>query len=311
MVEVGVGDEDRVDLGGSKPSGIRLRIASFGLPWNIPQSIRTRARPVVSRKREPVTVLAPPRKVSSTSLRECDESTAIAVAVGGRAPSPEPGRRREGPLPVASRVLSPTAARERARDEQHAADQQRDTERARRGRRCRSRLGPGSRRSAPGRPPVAAAPGRPTTGCRRAAVVGEARRLSSGVREEQVLHAGLEGAVHGGRRVPFRAALRRRRRQVRAAPDLLDRRRSPSDCGCRLGDGADEDDVGRLDGLVERRRHHAVGEGDGRRQHEREGTQRRRARAGRAATDAEWHLAPDASEARAVPGWRTPPPAQS
>src|SRR5215207_3425657 len=51
---------------GSKPSGTRFRITSLGLPWNIPQSIRTRARSVVSRKREPVTVLAPPRKRSST-----------------------------------------------------------------------------------------------------------------------------------------------------------------------------------------------------------------------------------------------------
>src|SRR5436309_3757668 len=37
-------------------------MASFGLPWNIPQSIRTRARPVSSRYWEPVTVVAPPRK---------------------------------------------------------------------------------------------------------------------------------------------------------------------------------------------------------------------------------------------------------
>src|SRR5215207_3202174 len=51
---------------GSKPSGTRLRMTSLGLPWNIPQSIRTRARSVVRRKREPVTVLAPPRKRSST-----------------------------------------------------------------------------------------------------------------------------------------------------------------------------------------------------------------------------------------------------
>src|SRR3954454_6095355 len=35
---------------------------SFGLPWNIPQSMRTRARLVSSRNWEPVTVVAPPRK---------------------------------------------------------------------------------------------------------------------------------------------------------------------------------------------------------------------------------------------------------
>ena len=46
---------------GSNPNGIRLRIDSLGLPWNIPQSMRTRARSVVSRNCEPVTVVAPPR----------------------------------------------------------------------------------------------------------------------------------------------------------------------------------------------------------------------------------------------------------
>src|SRR5262245_24824942 len=34
---------------------------SLGLPWNIPQSMRIRARSVVSRNCEPVTVVAPPR----------------------------------------------------------------------------------------------------------------------------------------------------------------------------------------------------------------------------------------------------------
>ena len=57
-------------VSGSKPSGTRLRMTSFGLPWNIPQSIRTLARAVVSRKRDPVTVRAPPRKVSCIA-REC------------------------------------------------------------------------------------------------------------------------------------------------------------------------------------------------------------------------------------------------
>ena len=41
---------------------MRLRIDSLGLPWNIPQSMRTRARSVSSRNCEPVTVVAPPRK---------------------------------------------------------------------------------------------------------------------------------------------------------------------------------------------------------------------------------------------------------
>src|SRR5438093_284192 len=37
-------------------------MASFGLPWNMPQSMRMRARSVTSRNWEPVTVVAPPRK---------------------------------------------------------------------------------------------------------------------------------------------------------------------------------------------------------------------------------------------------------
>ena len=43
---------------------MRLRIDSFGLPWNIPQSMRTRARSVVRRNCEPVTVVAAPRNWS-------------------------------------------------------------------------------------------------------------------------------------------------------------------------------------------------------------------------------------------------------
>src|SRR6185436_10734199 len=50
---------------GSKPNGTRLRIDSFGLPWNMPQSTRTFARSVAMRNVEPVTVVAPPRKVMS------------------------------------------------------------------------------------------------------------------------------------------------------------------------------------------------------------------------------------------------------
>src|SRR3954465_8187536 len=46
---------------GSHAKGIRFRIDSFGLPWNMPQSMRTFARSVVSRNCEPVTVVAPPR----------------------------------------------------------------------------------------------------------------------------------------------------------------------------------------------------------------------------------------------------------
>ena len=49
-------------VAGSNANGIRLRIDSFGLPWNMPQSMRTRARSVTSRNCEPVTVVAPPRK---------------------------------------------------------------------------------------------------------------------------------------------------------------------------------------------------------------------------------------------------------
>src|SRR6516162_7270053 len=43
---------------------MRLRIDSFGLPWNMPQSTRMRARSVVSRYCEPVTVVAAPRNCS-------------------------------------------------------------------------------------------------------------------------------------------------------------------------------------------------------------------------------------------------------
>src|SRR6266511_940114 len=52
-------------LPGSKASGIRLRIDSFGLPWNIPQSMRIWDWPAVSRNWEPVTVVAAPRNCSS------------------------------------------------------------------------------------------------------------------------------------------------------------------------------------------------------------------------------------------------------
>src|SRR5689334_9912323 len=41
-------------------------MTSLGPPWNMPQSIRTRARSVVRRKRDPVTVVAPPRKLICT-----------------------------------------------------------------------------------------------------------------------------------------------------------------------------------------------------------------------------------------------------
>jgi len=47
---------------GSYASGMRFRTDSLGLPWNIPQSMRTRAREVSSRYCDPVTVRAPPRK---------------------------------------------------------------------------------------------------------------------------------------------------------------------------------------------------------------------------------------------------------
>src|SRR5262245_50014448 len=43
---------------------MRLRTASLGLPWNMPQSIRTFAADVSSRNCDPVTVVAPPRKWS-------------------------------------------------------------------------------------------------------------------------------------------------------------------------------------------------------------------------------------------------------
>src|SRR5260221_1560898 len=56
-------------LAGSNANGIRLRMDSFGLPWNMPQSIRIRARPVVSRYWDPVTVVAPPRNWISTIVR--------------------------------------------------------------------------------------------------------------------------------------------------------------------------------------------------------------------------------------------------
>ena len=64
---------------GSNANGTRLRIDSFGLPWNMPQSMRTRARSVTSRNCEPVTVVAPPRKWMSIA-RYGDRAPARARA---------------------------------------------------------------------------------------------------------------------------------------------------------------------------------------------------------------------------------------
>src|SRR5919204_321916 len=46
---------------------MRLCMTSFGLPWNIPQSTSTRARFVVRRNCDPVTVVAAPRNRNSIS----------------------------------------------------------------------------------------------------------------------------------------------------------------------------------------------------------------------------------------------------
>src|SRR5690349_2260360 len=54
----------------STPSGTRFRMTSLGPPWNMPQSMRIRARDVVRRKRDPVTVVAPPRKLICTLWRK-------------------------------------------------------------------------------------------------------------------------------------------------------------------------------------------------------------------------------------------------
>ena len=81
MVEVGVGQQDGVERRpGRSANGIRLRTDSFGLPWNIPQSMRTCARSVTSRYCEPVTVVAPPRK--------CDLHGRMVTARRGRAAYP-------------------------------------------------------------------------------------------------------------------------------------------------------------------------------------------------------------------------------
>ena len=51
VVEVGVGQQDGVELARARRrTGSRLRIDSFGLPWNIPQSMRTRARSVIEQE---------------------------------------------------------------------------------------------------------------------------------------------------------------------------------------------------------------------------------------------------------------------
>ncbi len=64
---------------GSNANGTRLRIDSFGLPWNMPQSMSTRARSVTSRNCDPVTVVAPPRKWMSIA-RYGDRAPARARA---------------------------------------------------------------------------------------------------------------------------------------------------------------------------------------------------------------------------------------
>ena len=61
VVQVGMGQSTASSVPGSKANGIRLRTDSLGLPWNMPQSMSTRARSVVKRNWDPVTVVAPPR----------------------------------------------------------------------------------------------------------------------------------------------------------------------------------------------------------------------------------------------------------
>ena len=89
---------------GSKPNGIRLRTDSFGLPWNIPQSIRTRARSVSSRNCEPVTVVAPPRKwicmaamvTVRTSGRISSPTRLVTASVAGASDGDDEGVDRDG-----------------------------------------------------------------------------------------------------------------------------------------------------------------------------------------------------------------------
>src|SRR6478736_8973479 len=70
---------------GSYANGILLRIDSFGLPWNIPQSIRTRARSVTSRNCEPVTVVAPPRNWmcmgDMVTVRRCARVSSVPMDI--------------------------------------------------------------------------------------------------------------------------------------------------------------------------------------------------------------------------------------
>src|SRR5436190_21995367 len=60
-------------------------MASFGLPWNMPQSMRMRARSVTSRNWEPVTVVAPPRKRISIRAVSQDGCGGAAGATLGEA----------------------------------------------------------------------------------------------------------------------------------------------------------------------------------------------------------------------------------
>ena len=101
---------------GRTPSGTRLRIVSSRPPWNMPQSMRTRARPVSTRWREPVTVRAPPRKVSSMhrSSHIAIQPTACAWHDGGHDPTPSGLAQPRGRVP--RRARRPRPARRRAGD---------------------------------------------------------------------------------------------------------------------------------------------------------------------------------------------------
>jgi hypothetical protein len=61
VVQVRVGEQQRIQLGRLEGERDRLRLTSSGEPWNMPQSTSTVAPPVRTRNCEPVTVPTAPR----------------------------------------------------------------------------------------------------------------------------------------------------------------------------------------------------------------------------------------------------------
>src|SRR5690606_34120513 len=87
-------------LRGSTARGFQLASRRFFSPWNRPQSTRIRVSPCVTRWREPVTVPAPPRKVSEVIAPGRRRSLAGGHAVPAAAPGSLPGGVPAGGLRV-------------------------------------------------------------------------------------------------------------------------------------------------------------------------------------------------------------------